>query len=580
MVALQSHLRKSVGRGMNNTQPSENTFVEQAEHLGDHDFRRWFVHHPKEGEHLRKLKASGAKLVTGPRGTGKTTLMLTARQEMLRSEEVLPAYINFKTSLWLEPMYRATGNATFWFKQWLLIKTAVGLADTARDLDEEFPWAILGLQDESAAGRLIEVLQTGAIDTASAQLDSPLTNQSLNSAIRKLLETVSRNRVVLLFDDAAHAFSSEQQRDFFDFFREIKSPLIAPKAAIYPGVTDFSASFHVGHDAEEVNVWLDPNEPEYLNFMRSLIQRRLTPSEFVRLSSDPEVLHLIALGAFGIPRNMLNMVRHLLGDTAPSRSAAISRSRVQESLKECAQTSLQVFRSLQKKLPVYAKFVEAGESFLRTATATIKEYNANTTRSTATTIALPSPVPAEVRTLVAFLQYAGLVRPRGEVSRGENGVFALFDVHYALLINGNAVVAGRSVAIVELAARLARRNAHAFARSTYFKVLGKPDVADALPLMLPPCSVCETPRASPAAKFCLNCGSALKVSSTFENAVAQDIEVLPITKNRAASIKTGSNIKSVKDILLDKSHTELMRVHMVGPVWATRIFRYAEEFVE
>jgi hypothetical protein len=562
----------------------ENAFVEQAEYIDDSLFSQWLVQHPNEDEILRKLKASGAKLLTGPRGTGKTTLMLRARTQMLRpGSDALPVYVNFKTSLRLEPLYRSSGNASFWFKQWLLLRTAVGVAEAAEHLQIPFPWQSLKLPDRGVAQRSIEALQSGSVELAASLIPEPLTTQALVDVIRRSLVALERVRAVLLFDDAAHAFSSEQQRDFFDFFREVKSPFVSPKAAIYPGVTDFSPSFHVGHDAEEVNVWLDPSEGNYLSFMESLLEKRLPLEIFTRLRADQDALNVLALAAFGVPRNFLNMVRDVIGDAAKPQdrhSQSIPRQRILKAVGACATTSLQVFKSLKKKLPVYARFIEAGEDVLGRATGAVKDYNATTTKAATVTLALSHPVPSEVRTLFSFLQYAGLVRPRGDLKRGEKGTFWLLDIHYALLVDANAVVAKKSVGLSELAERLAKRDAHAFVRVTSARLLGASDIAAALPLMLPPCSVCQTERATPTAKFCLNCGASLTVSSTFETAVLQDLAVLPLTPNRVRSIKQDSTIRTVKDILLDKNHTELLRVHMIGPVWATRISRYAEEFVE
>ena len=562
----------------------ESAFVEQAEYLDEDLFSQWLVHHPKEDEILRKLKASGAKLLTGPRGTGKTTLMLRARNQMLKAgSDVLPAYVNFKTSLRLEPLYRASGNASFWFRQWLLLRTLVGVAEAAKQLNIELPWSILRVPDLSAAQKAIDALQAGSTDSAASLVPEPLTSQTLVDAVRHCLDALGRSRAVLLFDDAAHAFSPEQQRDFFDYFREIKSSWISPKAAIYPGVTDFSSSFHVGHDAEEVDVWLDPTDVNYLGFMQTLLERRLPSEVFARFQADPDSFRVLALAAFGVPRNLLNMVRDVTGDAAGARdrrSNPISRQMIQRAVATCGTTSVQIFKSLKKKLPVYSRFIEAGEGLLTRATNTIKEYNGATTKSATATIALQQPVPPEVRTLLAFLQYAGLIRPRGDLRRGQIGTFSLADIHYALLIDANAIVAKRSVGLADLADALAKRDAHAFARTTPSKIIGAADIPAALPLMLPPCHVCHTERATPTARFCLNCGAPLTVSSTFETAVAQDVSVLPLTPNRVRSIKTQSSIKTVKDVLLDKDHTELRRVRMIGPVWATRISRYAEEFVE
>jgi len=565
---------------------NESLFVEQAEYLDTAAFDRWFVEHPRENEILRKLKASGAKLLIGPRGTGKTTLMLKAMHEMLHASnhDALPVYVNFKTSLRLEPLYKSSGNASFWFNQWLFLNSALGVVHAAKKLKVDV--TSIGAMSVSVATLIVDSLQSGDIDRATGLLQAPLTASEFSEFLATTLNLCARSRVVFLFDDAAHAFSVDQQRDFFDFFRLIKSSIASPKAAIYPGITNFSSAFHVGHDAEEINIWLDPADPRYLDFMRMLVERRLSPDAVSALAHDDATFKLLAFGAFGIPRNLLNMVRRLTtvdeDDNAAttSKKKAFSRTSTLRAIAECGDTSRLVFRSLKGKLVTYSSFIDAGERFLKQAVQTIKDFNATTSRAKAVTLAIPEPIAAELKTLFSFFEYSGLVRPRGNVSRGIKGTFALIDIHYALLIEGNAILAQKSVGLPELADSLSKRDAHAFVRTTAEKLLSTTNVAVALPLQLPPCEVCNTPRASPEAKFCLKCGSTLALRSTFETAVKQEIAVLPLTRRRIETIHEQSSIRTVKDILLDKDHKELMKVKMIGPIWATRIFRYAEEFVE
>ena len=510
--------------------------------------------------------------------------MLKALHEMLQGgqTDALPVYVNFKTSLRLEPLYKSTGNATFWFNQWLFLNSALGLIQSLEKLGIKH--TSIGSIDVSDARKVVDSLHSGDIDSATKNLSEPITNTQFSEFISKSLSLCERQRVVFLFDDAAHAFSADQQRDFFDFFRLIKASNISPKAAIYPGVTNFSSAFHVGHDAEEVNIWLDPTDPRYLNFMRSLVNRRLSETTATALTNDDATFQLLALSAFGIPRNMLNMLRKLTtsddNDGATTKKKTFTRAAVLAAISECSETSQQIFKSLKAKLPTYSSFVDQGSIFLRQSIQTIKDYNAKTSKGKTATIAIVEPLAIELKTLLSFLEYSGLVRPRGNVSRGVKGTFALFDLHYALLIEANAVLAQKAFALADVADNLARRDAHAFARTSSEKLLGTNNISAVLPLQLPPCDACGTPRASPEAKFCLNCGSALSLKSTFETAVKQGISVLPLTIRRVDSIEAQSSIRTVKDILLDKEHKELMKVKMIGPVWATRISRYAEEFVE
>ncbi len=61
-------------------------------------------------------------------------------------------------------------------------------------------------------------------------------------------------RIVLLFDDAAHIGREKPLEVFFDLFRTLSSSLISCKASIYPGVTKFGVRFDVFNDSTVVDI--------------------------------------------------------------------------------------------------------------------------------------------------------------------------------------------------------------------------------------------------------------------------------------------------------------------------------------
>ena len=109
--------------------------------------------------------------------------------------------------------------------------------------------------------------------------------------------------------------------------------------------------------------------------------------------------------------------------------------------------------------------------------------------------------------------------------------------------------------------------------------MGKLKTSEAFPLSLPPCQKCNTPRINEHAKFCHNCGAQLKAISIFETLVAESIKKLPLTEGRVQTIINHSNIRTIKDILIDHDNNELRSVPQIGPVWSSRIAAYAEEFI-
>lgn len=554
----------------------EKVFTEQAEYIENSDLKNWHIEHPNEKLILKKLCQGGAKLLTGPRGCGKTTLLLKAYNEMSYRKDVFSVYVNFKTSLKIEPLYRRNTNGSYWFNQWLYLKIYKGLFKSLRDYD--IAESIDLIFDEKGIDGYINKIELGIVDEINV-LNELLTISLLEDEIKKILSVSGMSSCVLLLDDAAHAFSKEQQYDFFEFFRNIKSREILPKAAIYPGVTNFSASFHVGHDAEEIDVWIKVTDDEYLEFMTKLLQKRFTKEVFLQLTKDKDLLSLICYSSFGIPRALLNIV-HNLWKEKKSIEIDCSRNNILMSVRKVNGLFMNIYKSLEEQLPIYKEFVKKGTRIYERLIESLKQYNKEKDfRNQAVEVGIKKPIPVELDKVFNFLQYAGLLMYDKELSRGENGRYASYIINYGFLVERNVFGGNTNIKNAELAIALKTRNMHEYKRLTVESLLGEGNISNMFPFSLPPCPKCNTPRISADTKFCSECGEKLITPSLFEELVNNDISKLPLTANRVETIKQKSTIKTIRDILMDTDHKELRSVPWVGPYWANRIFSYAEEYI-
>lgn len=550
-----------------------NVFEERAEFLSRGDLKQWTEITPDSKKVLAKLKAPGAKLLTGPRGSGKSTLLRAAYFDLLDGEQVLPVYVNYARSLALEPLFHHNANALAVFRQWVLMKIVSETAAAFRELDEELPVDLSEMS--SAAAGYVEALAVGGEPPALERAVSPARTIQL---LEGWAAAIGRKRVVLLLDDAAHAFSSQQQREFFEIFREIRSSKVAPKAAVYPGITSYSPFMHVGHEAELIEAWSRPDSDDYLRTMRALVDRRLPAALVARLEGREELIDLLALASFGLPRGFLVMLSQLLGveedeEATPSRRGADAAVAAQ------ASAVRGIFSSLADKMPRYKRFVEVGSELERAMAQGLRTFNRQRKSSAkGVVVGLADPLGSELSKVLEMLEYAGVVRNAGSVSRGVKGVFHRYELHYALVVVENALSLGKSASTTATVDALRTRDAHAFMRTRGSALLGA-DFADRCMLDLAPCQFCGTPRTSDVAQFCMKCGRPLSDASIYEELLKAPIERLPLTTKKLAGLRECTAIRTVGDILLDDESKEIRSVPYVGAIWAARIHNYAEEFV-
>jgi hypothetical protein len=549
-------------------------FEERAEYLSPEELTAWTTTTSRDVEILSKLKGPGAKLLTGPRGSGKSTLLRKAYFELLDGGEVMTAYVNYARSLALEPLFHRRADALALFRQWALMKIVVGLSDSLRERGKALPDTLVGLEER---GRVfIRQLETGQ---EPETLEVVLAPSELLLLLEAWTKELRLRRCVLLLDDAAHAFSPEQQREFFEIFRELRSRVVSAKAAVYPGITAYSPHFHVGHEAELIEAWYRPDDAEFLQTMRSMVDRRLPPALLKKLEGREELVDYLALAAFGLPRGFLVMLSQLLGVEEDDSGQAITRRGADRAVATHADSVTAIFRALAVKLPRMKNFVEVGVELEGGMTRVLSSYNRTKGASQkAVVVGILDPLGPELTRVLAMLEYAGIVRRLDTVSRGAKGVFHRYVVHYALVLRDNALSMGRSVAVAAAVDALINRNAHAFVRARGTTLLGG-GFEERCRLDLAPCQNCGAPRLSEDAKFCARCGRELKDVSVYDELLHAPIERLPLTQKKLEGLLRHTSIRTVQDVLVDDEYKEIRSVPYVGAVWAARIRRYADEFV-
>jgi energy-coupling factor transporter ATP-binding protein EcfA2 len=542
-------------------------FEERAENLTPEQFELWTNVTDFEEKLLRQLTNRSPRLLVGPRGCGKSTLMLLAAQRIRERATSVPIYVNYGKSMFLEPAFTLRPDATEFFQDWLVARILMA----ARDAPE-----FAGFTDLQDLGSRCDAF------VEAAEMDPRVETLGLPgpSSLARLLEMWSaksgRGGTILLLDDAAQAFVPEQQRIFFDFLQSLRTPGVSYKAAIYPGVTEYSPTYNIGHDAKTVDAWVASN-PEYLAFMHDLLRKRL--GDELPKGMSVELLDLFAVASFGIPRGFLSMVERFIFDNPdPGRTTNAALTVINE---HAAQVD-KVFHQLSKKVPAYSNYIAAGIEVESRICAELHELNQARTKTAvkeqAVEVAIRTPLDPKLNQVLALLEYAGIVRRSGEtVSYGDHA-YARIAVHSAVLLARRALAFGQNPTLHMRAQAAIKKSRQFSSKRVVDKKLLTPEWSESCVLQLGVCDSCGQTRPSVEARFCFNCGAELRDQSRYAELVKADVGDLQLTDRKISAIRD-EGFATVEDVLNDRGQAGLRRAKGVGPVWSRRIQSLAVEYV-
>ena len=517
----------------------------------------------------RKLLGPGAKLLVGPRGTGKTHLMRFAYAHALTTQtEPIAIYANFSRYLHLEPLLKRSPDALKRFHAWVLAKILVAVYDSLNDAsfsvgtrNEQLPSPVTGI-DEDSLRSLVGQLEQGGGDILYQELGSKITVDFVLESVDRLRKSFGRMRAVLLLDDAALTLADQYLIGFFDVFRLLKTPQISPKASVYPGSTQYGPTFHVSHETEEVHLWLSVEDAKYSDIMGSISDLRFDDAELARI--DEDALEMLKYMSFGVPRHYLRMLRELLDDNSKTLQQSINRI-VQE------QTSLlgKEYDSLGIKLQQFASLVAVGREFFD---ASVKQISAAQTEEASNRNIVLGLRQGAARSplsdrMVKFLVEVGLLYPLQAVSHGPDRKYDRFIPHLAFLRQSGAFRAkSRGLSLREELAVLGRPAAKHPVRRELTTLLDRSAIEN-LRLNLPPCKSCGTARINESQRYCHACGKELVQASLFETCMSFPLERVPgISTKIMARLKSGTNFRTIGDVYTSQSASkDLQTAKFVGP---------------
>lgn len=544
-------------------------FEERADYLEFEKLNDWTVTSKHFNNIQKKLIQVGAKLITGPRGTGKTHQMRFAHYSCVNdNSKPLSIYVTFNHYLRLETYLHESSNAISIFHSWVLAKIVIACFEEYKILPQNIEFT------ESDLRSFVIDIEKQNYSEEYKELVSFLNVRTVQDYIESVLSHTNRKRAILLLDDAALTLTNDYLVEFFDIFRSLKSTKISPKASVYPGSTKYGPRFHLGQDAERVPLWLNVSDPEYIDFMKAVITARFSDN----LTIDDDMKQLLMFCSFGIPRAYIMFIRSFIESDRKT-----AQSKFNSILEEKCKNIIEEYKSISQKLSQFTGIINIGETFLNSILSEVKAFNYEKTQSEEKVISIGiSDIDNKAERMIKFLIEAGLLYEQDEVSHGPGRKLRRFIPHISLLVNTKSIIKSRGFKASDILDVLNNKKPPQPVRRKFNKLLSNDDISS-LVLNLPPCPSCQSQRIAEGQKFCHICGSELVDGSIFKKCMAQKLLEIPLTPFQKRVIAE-TPYETIEDVISSSdTAAELRRIKGVGKVHSERIVNkivsWANEFL-
>lgn len=278
-------------------------FYYRTESIRKEDILELFVESQLEREIINLFKSQSHVVLEGSRGSGKSFLMKVAQTELLNDfaqGNILPIYVTFMQSSLL---HSSDPNQFFHWMLAKIIKETLKAFQKKGLIINQYASSLLGTTETSNLQIIVSKFEL-SYKTPKQDIDISSLPE-LSEVIDAIEEVCTENkikRITYFFDESAHVFRPEQQRQFFTLFRDFKSPFISCKAAVYPGVTHYGDSFEMTHDAVFKRLDRDIIAQNYLNEMFEMVSKQGGNLWYDRINNQKELFNTLVYSSGGNPR--------------------------------------------------------------------------------------------------------------------------------------------------------------------------------------------------------------------------------------------------------------------------------------
>lgn len=375
------------------------------------DILSLFVETEDDRNIVNTLKGKMPCILVGSRGVGKSFLLKVTQAELKKEfdeKRVLPVYVSFISSPLLQ------GLQDKHFSAWMLSKIFSALI---RELNKygvsSFPNLKLAgfaqikcsaddlyAELENLLERLESAWSLPGVEINAASVPDA---EQLKDAIEDVCEQAQITRIVLLIDEASHIFIPNQQRLFFSLFRDLRSPYLNCKAAVYPGVTTYGPNFQPTHDATMLNTERDVRSANYVNSMKDIALKQVSSSLTRQIEQYGRNFAVLAYAAHGNPRTLLKCL---------ASGIKMNSSDINSYIKEYYRTEVWSEHSLlSQKYVGHRSLIDWARTFIeQSVLPPLSRKNSDASDGTTAYFWIHRDAPAYVHQAMGLLKYTGIVQ--------------------------------------------------------------------------------------------------------------------------------------------------------------------------
>lgn len=541
---------------------------------------------------VSKLKQSGAHLLMGSRGVGKSMLLRTAEIEMddeFTSEKALAVYVyvNFKTSTLLEGVKAGERDA---FQIWVGAKILQAVHDKLiffdliKDDDVDDPYRrifnISSQQTKTYLKEKIHLLQSLCFsrnkekkltEIGDTFLDRILDTSFILEILKELTEKFNLKGMLFLFDEAAHTFIPSQQEIFFEIFKLLHGDRITVKAAVYPTITSYGRNFEIGQDAIVLSV--DRFEPGEIgrkttrSLFRNMLIKRLPPTASMKkkVFQRGELLDLCIDLSTGNPRAFLHLLSSAYENGFSERAITLAAQNYTD-------TELMPYHTnLSKRLPKYSNHVRVGLDLLRGyIIPEIRNKNFRVKKSDyqSAFFTVPRDISPNLKLSLDILCYSGILTSKGTVKIAERKTAPRYMIHLSLMATEKAF------------SKTKLRNAISSLSLTDYREFSSedPKIENYVDDIMESKETCQACGADlpPNAKFCNQCGAKIEQTTIISSLLEEPVTALSISDRLKNRIK--DRFPKVGNVVQAKRQ-EIMTIKYIKEVRSRIIKNAADEFI-